>query len=228
MNKIKNILSDQRVTIAIFLLVITSRVIKLVYFYNIVVDASYQLMGTQSLLDGYGVSIPDAMANDLSAIVYTPLINWPPGYSLIIAPFYYLFNGNYIAAGLTVDILFGILLIFICRSLLKLFEVPLYLRNLFTLLTGFFIYYFYFNACSDSIAITLILIALYYTLKLLKTETKRFKNSALLTFFLFIGASIKYLFIPIVFVIPVFLFIKGLAEQNKRLKQSGIYSFFIY
>lgn len=224
-DKIKTILSDKKVTIFILLLVIISRAIQLTYFYNIVVDASYQLMGTQSLLSGHGVSLPNVVGNNLSEVIYIPLINWPPGYSLIVAPFYYLFNGNYIAAGLTVDICFSIILIFICRSILSLLDIPLYLRNIFTLLTGFFIYYFYFNPCSDSIAITFFLLAIYYTLKLFKNRSSVLRNTILVTLFLLISASIKYLFMPTVFIIPLYIFLKGYSDGNVQFKKAGICSF---
>lgn len=226
-NKLKVILSSPKVTIAIIGLVILSRIIQLVYFYNIVVDASYQVMGTQSLLAGHGISLPTVLPADLSQTIYSPLINWPPGYSLLLAPFYYLFSYNYIAAGLTLDILFAIILVFTCRSILKMLDTPLYLRNIFTLLTGFFIYFFYFNACSDAIAITLILIAFYFTLILLKTKKNLLRNTALLTFFLFAGAAIKYLFMPVAFVIPLFLFITGYADGDNLKKKAGLYSFLV-
>ena len=223
---VKQVLSNRKITIAIILLVILSRVIQLVYYYNIYVDASYQVMGTQSLIDGHGVSVPNVFANNLSATIYTPLINWPPGYSLLFSPFYYLFNYNYIAAGITFDILSAIALVFICRSILKILNTPLYLRNVFTLLTGFFIYYFYFNECSDAIAITFFLIAFYFTLALLKNQKKPIGSTALLTFFLFACASVKYLFMPAVFIIPLFIFIKGWTDKNSKLKKAGLFSFF--
>ena len=223
---VKEILSDKKVTIAIILLVILSRALQLIYYYNIYVDASYQVMGTQSLLYGHGVSTPNVLANNLSATIYTPLINWPPGYSFLFTPFFYLFNYNYIAAGITIDILSAITLIFICRGILKVLEVPLYLRNLFTLLTGFFIYYFYFNACSDAIGITFILIAVYFTLILIKYKKNIAKNSLCLTFFLFLAALLKYLFMPVIFVVPLFLFLKGRSDGDKKVRNAGLFSFF--
>lgn len=226
-NKLKTILSNPKVTIIIIGLVILSRIIQLVYFYNIVVDASYQIIGAQSLLSGHGISFPTVLPDDLSQTIYSPLINWPPGYSLLLAPFYYLFSYNYIAAGLTLDILSAVILIFICRNILKVLDIQLYLRNIFTLLTGFFIYFFYFNACSDAIAITLILIAFYFTLVLLKTKKNLLRNTALLTAFLFAGAAIKYLFMPAAFVIPLFLFFTGWADGDKLKKRAGLYSFLI-
>ena len=227
LNKAKIILSDPKITMAIILLVILGRIIQLIYFYNIVVDASYQVMGTQSLLSGHGVSLPGVSSANLSDTIYTPLINWPPGYSMLLAPFYYLFNYDYIAAGIILDMAAGITLIFICRSILKVIGLPLYMKNIFTLLTGFFIYFFYFNASSDAIAITFLLVALYFTLVLLKTKKKLKSNTALLTFFLFASGAIKYLFMPVVFIIPVFLFLKGYADKNSLIKKAGLASFCI-
>jgi hypothetical protein len=219
-----NILSDRKSTIAIILLVIMSRAIQLVYYYNIYVDASYQVIGTQSLLDGYGVSTPDVLYHNLSETIYTPLINWPPGYSLLFAPFFRLFNYNYIAAGITIDILFAITLIFVCRRILKLLDIPLHLRNLFTLLTGFFIYSFYFYQCSDAIAITFLLLAFYFTISIIKTSEKIVIKTSWLILFLCLTAFMKYLFMPVVFVLPVFLLVKGIQDQNSQIKKAGIYS----
>jgi len=227
LQKFKTILSDRKVTVFILLAVIVSRIIQLCYFYNIVVDASYQVIGTQSLLNGHGVSIPNVVATNLSAPIYTPLINWPPGYSFLLAPFYALFKGDYIAAGITLDILSSITLIFVCRSILKILDISLYIRNLFTILTGFFIYYFYFNPCSDAIAITFFLLALYFALALIKSKKNQLLHTVLLTFFLFAVGTLKYLFIPAIFVIPVFLFFKALSDADKQLKKVALSSFLV-
>lgn len=224
---LKNLLSSRTATVFIILVVILSRIIQLVYYYNIYVDACYQVLGTQSFLDGHGVSLPNVLHTNLAETIYTPLINWPQGYSLLFAPFFRLFDNNYIAAGITIDILFAVGLIFICRSILKVLDIPLYLRNCFTLLTGFFIYYFYFNQCSDAIAITLFLTALYITLQLLKSGKKWFLSVLGISILLCCIALLKYLFIPAAFVIPAFLFLKGHSDKNSKTKKAGIYAFVI-
>lgn len=167
-NKIKRFLSGKKVTITILILAIAGRLMQVFYFFNIRSDRSFQMLATDNLLHGNGISLARVSADDLSTIIYSPLINWPPGYSLLIAPFYTLFNHNYIQAGLTLDIISSILLILVSRSILKILNTPVYLVNIYTLSAGFFIYDFYFISSTDAIAITFFIIALYYTLLFLK------------------------------------------------------------
>ena len=224
-NKVKIFFSDRKTTFAIIFLSIAARIIQLVFFYNIRVDGMYQVMAMQNFVDGHGISLAKVLPGDLSSSVYEPLINWPPGYSLLLSPFYILFDHNYLAAGLALDILAAITLILVCRRILKVLETPLYLTNIFTALTGFFIYYFYFIASSDAIAITFFLIAVYFTLILLKKNQPSARPMAAIIIPLFFCGLIKYLFIPIVFIIPAFLFLKGYGENSRTLKKTGILSF---
>lgn len=182
-------------------------------------------MAMQNFADGHGVSLSKVLSSDLSSTVYEPLINWPPGYSVLLTPFYLLFGHNYILAGLVLDILAAISLIVICRRILKLLETPLYLANIFTLLTGFFVYYFYFIASSDAIAITFFAAAIYYALLIVKKENPPQYVIIFLVIFLFLAGFIKYLFIPVVFIIPLFLIIKGYSEKIIKLKKTGVISF---
>jgi hypothetical protein len=226
-NKIKEFLSGKKVTVVILGIAILSRIIQLIFFYNIRVDGMYQVMAMQNLVHGHGITTADVLPTDLSAVNYQTLVNWPPGYSLLLAPFYLLFGHNYIAAGMTIDILFAIILIFTCRSILRTLSTPLYLINLFTLFSGFFIYYFYFIDSSDAIAISFFAIAIHYTLLLLKKEKSSVKMLVGIILPLFLCGLIKYLFIPVAFVIPVFLLLKGYGDRNRLLKRTGLLIFFL-
>ncbi len=227
LNRIKVILSDKHTSIVIIALAIVVRVIQLIFFYNIRVDGMYQVMAMQNFVDGHGISIGKVLPTDLSTIVYEPLINWPPGYSLLLSPFYILFGHDYIAAGIALDILSAIILILTCRSILKTLNTPAYLVNLFTLLTGFFIYYFYFINSSDAIAIAFLLLAVHFTLLLLNKKAFSLKLTLGISTCLFLCGLIKYLFIPVVFVIPLFLLFKGMADKNRAIKAGGTLSFTI-
>lgn len=224
-NKIKYFLSDKKVTFVVVAITIAARIIQLVFLYNIRVDRMYQVIAMQNFVNGHGISLSKVLPADLSATIYEPLINWPPGYSILLSPFYILFNHNYILAGLTLDILAAIMLIFICRRILKILESPLYLINIFTFLTAFFIYHFYVIASSDAIAITFFLTAVYFALLVLKKGKSSIQITTAIIIFLFLTGFIKYLFIPVVFVIPVFLFLKGYGENRKAVKKTGIISF---
>src|ERR1044072_4823025 len=134
LDKAKIILSDKKLTIAILIFAIASRMLQTVFFYNIIVDGSYQYMAMQNFVYGHGITIASVSPGDLSQIRYTPLINWPPGYSLMLTPFYFLFKPNYIAAGLALDLCAILMLVLSSRAILNLFNTPTYLTNIFTLL----------------------------------------------------------------------------------------------
>ncbi len=222
-DQIKKFLSNSSVTIAILLLAIAGRIIQLIFFFNFRLDASHQVIATKNFLRGNGISMDKVFAEDLASTVYEPLINWPPAYSLLLAPFYAVF-GNYLAAGLALSIAAGIGLIFISRSILKLLSIPVYLVNLWTLAAGFFIYFFYFIACSDAIAIFFALVGIYFCLSLIKSSVHtQFKTIGIIAPLLICGAM-KYLFTPVIFIVPGYLLLKGFAEKRNQYIRPGIIS----
>lgn len=225
LNRVKKFLSDKKVTFIILTVSIASRVIQLVFFFNIRMDASLQFLAMKNLVAGHSLSLDVVLPSDLSTTIYQPLFQWPPGYSVLLAPLYILFGKNYIAAGLTLSILAGVTLILITRGILKILNVPLYLINIYTLIAGFFIYHFYFIASSDGSAIPFFFIAVYYTISLLKKDNSWKRKTILITGALFVCGAIKYLFIPIVFVVPAFLVLKGYADKRVQILKAGIYSF---
>lgn len=218
-------LSGSVASLFVVLTAIAGRCIQLLFFYNIRVDASYQVMATDNFLHGHGISTGQVLADNLAQTVYTPLTQWPPGYSLLLAPFYALFQHRYIPAGIALDMVAAVALIIFLRKILFLLQTPRSLINLFTLLNGFFIYYFYFIASSDAIAISFFVMGLYFTLCLFKTEKRFYFHLIALVLTLFLAGLIKYLFIPVVFVVPAFLLVFGYLEKKSNLKKAGYISF---
>ncbi|HEY6062897.1 MAG TPA: hypothetical protein VIV35_04780, partial [Chitinophagaceae bacterium] len=188
-------------------------------------DMTYQILAAQNFLEGHGISSATILSSDLSMIVYDPVVKWPPGFTLLFTPLYVLFSKDYIMAALALGIICSTLLIFASRSILKILGTPYYLINLYTLLSGFFGYYFYTKPFTDAIAITFFIIAIYYTLLLLKTHERLLRNVVFLSTSLILCGFIKYMFIPAIFLIPGFLFIKGLTRKEPWLKKAGLISF---
>ena len=222
LNKLRYFLSARITTLGIILIAIAGRAIQLVYFFYLGGDRSYQTITTQNFLHGHGISSGNVIPQNLSEIFYEPLTSWPPGYSLLLSPFYALFNHNYIAAGLTLDILFSIILILVTRGILKILETPAYLINIYTLLTCFTIYSFYKKPYDDTIAITLFLTALYFSLQLIKSPSSWKLKTGWLIISLVLCAFTKYLYMPIVLIIPAFLILKGFVDTQSNLKKAGI------
>lgn len=223
--RLKQILSARQASVAIIFIAIIGRLMQIFYFFNVRVDASYQTIATKNFLAGHGISIDFVLPSDLSTILYEPLIRWPPGFSLLLAPFYFLSGGNYIGAGIILHGLCAIALIFYSRAILKLFEVPQQLVNVSTIVTGFFIYPFYLVISSDAISTSFFIAGFYYTMAFFKTQNHSARKIFTAAFCFIVCAWTKYLLIPVVFLIPNYLIISGLFLKDKRLKQYGLIMF---
>jgi len=214
-------------SIAIILIVLLCKILQQSYAFNSRYDMTFQILGAQHFLDGNGISDLVIQSSDLSAITYFNLTKWPPVFSLLYIPFYILFGKNYIAAAIAMGIVAAIGLIFVTRAILKTLDLPIVYINLFTLLTGFFGYYFYTIPNTDPVGITIFLFACYLCLKIIKKG--KTSNADLFLFMLALLASglFKYLFLLPAMVIPFFLILKGHYLQNKNLMKGGIISFLV-
>lgn len=224
---LKQVLADRKVSLAIILLVIMARAIQLVFYLDSFFDTSFQVIATQNFVAGNGISTGLVQATDLSKTIYQPLINWPPGYSLLLTPFYIACGNNYLLACFLLEILAAISVIFLTRKILKLLEVSLPVINLFTLLTGFFIYYFHYTGSTDGLSIAFFLGAICAVLAALKENRKWMARSIIAGTCLLLGASLKYLFFPVVFTVPVFIFIYGFQNKNAVIQKAALCSFMI-
>jgi len=213
---IKTFLSDRFVTVGIIVLSIAARSLQLLYLFNIRVDMSFQMIATQNLVNGNGVSLSRAMPADLSRTVYEPLVNWPPGFSFLLAPVYWLAGCDYAVSGILLQLVAAIMLIFYSRGILQLLELPVYLVNLYSLLTTFFIYSFYTTISSDAIAVSFFIMATYYAIGIVKSHHRFYAKTGMMFLALLVCASLKYLFIPVVCVVPLFFIVRGMAIRSRK------------
>ncbi|HRG93236.1 MAG TPA: hypothetical protein PLZ10_09820, partial [Chitinophagaceae bacterium] len=144
------IFSDPRFSIAVVLLAIAARFFQLHFYLDSFFDTSFQVIATQHFTNGHGISTAVSRISDLGSPVYIPLVNWPPGYSFLLAPFYLLCGKEYLPACMILEMLSAISIILLCRKILWQLGSPVAVINLFTLLTTFFIYYFYYTGSTDS------------------------------------------------------------------------------
>lgn len=219
------VLSDKRVSVLIILLALSARAIQLIFYLDSFFDTAFQVIATQNLAAGHNVTTAIVHSADLSSPVYQPLINWPPGYSLLLYPFYIACGHNYLIACFIIDLLSAAAIILTTRKILSLLGVSTALINLFTLLTGFFIYYFYYTGSTDGVAVAFFLIAVYFLLRSMRDNSKWMQTAVVSGILLFFSASQKYLFFPVVFTIPVFLFVYGYQNKYTAVKKSAAVMF---
>jgi hypothetical protein len=224
LTKLQQVLSHPTAGLVVLFLAMAGRVLQVLFFFNIRSDRSFQLLATDSFLEGHGISTAQVLATDLSTTLYEPLIKWPPGYSLLVAPFYWLWGRDYLAAALTLDIISALAFVLLCRSIARRLHLPPYLVNGLTLTAGLFIYAFYFISSSDAIGITLFLAGLYPALILLQRGERGLRYGAWIGAALLACGLFKYVFLPAVFVIPLFLMVKGFLDKQAALRRGGFVS----
>ena len=139
---LKRFLSLPVVTIGIIIVAIAVRIFFQIYFLSITNDKSYQILAAQNFLAGNGFTLHEVLVDDLSQSAYVPLIKWPPGYSLLLTPFLALCKNNVVLATLLLDAITCISFIIFTRKLLLRFSLPIWLVNIYTLISGFFLYSF--------------------------------------------------------------------------------------
>ncbi|MBL0270646.1 MAG: hypothetical protein KAX45_01690 [Chitinophagaceae bacterium] len=213
--------SDPRFSVAVVLLAIAARFLQLHFYVDSFFDTSFQVIATQNFASGHGISTAIARVADLGEPVYLPLVNWPPGYSVLLTPFYLLCGKEYLPACMILEMLSAISIILLCRKILWQLGTTIAVINLFTLLTAFFIYYFYYTGSTDSIGVAFFLGSI--TLLLSALKQKKYPITAVLASAICLlgAASMKYLFFPVVFVIPVFAFIYGWQNQEAGIRRGA-------
>jgi hypothetical protein len=225
--KIREFLSSRFADYSVPGVAVCVRTIQLIFFYNIRVDGMNQVIAMGNFVDGHGFSLSTVLPADIATNHYSLLFAWPPGYSFLLSPFYLLFNHNYIASGIAFELLFSFFQIILCRKILSVLSTEKYLINVFTFFSAFFLYGFYVIDSSDATATTFFLIAVLYTLKLLKSQKNFVAVSTIIILSLFMCGMIKYLFFVVAFAIPAYLFIKAWIENRKVSKPALFISLFL-
>jgi hypothetical protein len=220
--QIKSFLSSRFASVFIIIVSIAARIIQKIHFTGVGGDKAYQLQATKNLLEGHGISIHEVVASDLSHASYTPLIKWPPGYSLLASPFYALDHNGFLWGSVWLDILFAALFVWLARKIILLFDLPVYLANIYSLVTGFLLLDFCSYGSTDLISIVFYQAAIYFSLKLAKSPGNNYTIAAFIGLLLFFSGLVRYLFIPVAFVIPLYFVASGLINRNKLFTRHGL------
>ena len=220
--RIKEFLSDRRVGIVILALAFLSRMLIQLYFFRTGVDRSLQILASKNFLQGHGFSIGQVFPEDLSREVFAPIVGWPPGYPLFVSLIAAV-TGNLTIAAIIFDLISVCILIYFARKILQLSGCSDFLVNCFTLVTGFFLYDFCQVSSPDMSAVAFILWALYLTLVYLK-KNKNPSHILLIALINFIPGFLRYMFIPIAFVIPLYLSMTGYVTRNRNIMKGGMIS----
>jgi hypothetical protein len=221
--KLKLYLSSRFTSVIIILFSFAGRALQVIRFSSIADDRAFQLLAAKNFAAGNGITTYEVFASDLSAPHYIPLVKWPPGYSVLLSPFYSLCGERFLWGSLLLDIIAAVLLVWFARKIMMLFNLPVYLVNLYTLVTGFFMYGFCTVCSTDLLGALFYEMALYFTLLFILSDKKKYGYVLLISFILFLGGTVRYLLIPVAFVIPLYFIGYGFFRKNKYFVSRGLF-----
>ena len=212
----KNFLSHQSTGIIFLAIAIAVKILIQIVFFSILDDKLFQLLAAKNLLAGHGLTINQILPSDLSTEKFSPLVGWPPGYSIVMAPLLWVFNNDDKTAALVFDIACVFPFFFYLVRVVNFLALQKWLKHLFILFAGFFLYPVNSSTSTDFISFTCILAGFYYLLLLMRDNKKPLRLVLLISLFLFLAGFFRYSYIPVAFCFPILLGIAGLANKKRQ------------
>lgn len=173
----------------------------LLYFYALVDgDKGLQALAAISITNGNGYTIPefDLLTNQVK---YLPLVEWPPLYSLLLAPLLVITGNNVEISCYLLDVMAGITLLIFLLLLLRKMGFPAWLQALFLVFEAAEL-----NATAlisfptDTWATAAVFAAVYFLLRAIeKPGPGRFLIFALINVLPF---YFRYMYLPVVLILP--------------------------
>lgn len=224
MKSIYDFLSSKKGAWLFTMIAIACRIINILYASFTSRDKIFLALQSKSLLHGKGLSIPQYFSADIMNPVYDLTPRWPPGYPILLAPFLKIFDYDVAAATAAIDLIGGIALIFITRSLAKHLRFPPAAVNMITLIAGCFEYAFISEALpTDISSFAFFLGGLLLLLKAVQKETLQANKIILASMLLFIPCTFRYSYPPLSIAAPVaVIFIGWYLKKTIFIKKGAL------
>ncbi|MGZ4068418.1 MAG: hypothetical protein ACXVPE_16995 [Bacteroidia bacterium] len=204
-----------------FILAIFLKALFIFHYFGVDNDKYYQAIAGKNLALGHGITVNQVHSDNLSKTYYEPLVGWPPGYSLLVATCYFIIR-DLKSSCLLIDLFAGIFFIVVLRRLLIQLQFPHWLGNLLLLFNGLQLNEsIQASAPTDILSVTFCLYSISLVIGLFSQKNQDVGNikagvvNVMAAFF-------RYMYIPVTFVLPVFLLWNGWRKKEKRLVKSGI------
>ncbi len=225
MKNIYNFLSSKKAAWLFTIIAIAVRVVNILYASFTSRDKIFLALQSKSFLNGKGLSVPQYFTTDIMNPVYDLTPKWPPGYPILLAPFLKIFDYDVAAATVTIDLLGGIALILITRSVANHLRFPPAAVNIITLIAGCFEYAFISEALPTDIAsFAFFLGGLLVLLKALQKETLQINKIIIASLLLFLPCTFRYAYPSLSIAAPLAVILIGWYLQNKLFIKKGVLS----
>lgn len=186
-------------------------------YQDMYVDKMIQISEAKNLMIGNGLSNSAINSNDFTSISSNYVNKYAPGYSLFIIPFHFI-TGDYHIASIIIDVFFMVLLYLALILLLNCLNIPPKKQILLFVFLGISFTPFYHLSSTDLISMTFFQWAIYFTVRFLKDKAGYIRISVLTGFLLYLTGFIKYNYYPLMFSVPLAVFIIGYFNKEKQVK----------
>src|SRR5258705_2973238 len=228
MKRVYNFLSSKKATWLFIIIAIACRVVNILYASFISRDKIFLALQSKSWLNGKGFSIPQYFVADLANPVYDLTPKWPPGYPILLAPFLKIFDYDVAAATTAIDLIAGVILIFLTRNLASQLKFPAAAVNIITLVVGCFDYAFISEALpTDISSFAFFLGGLVLFLKAIQNELLSVNKIILASLLLFLPCTFRYAYPPLTIAVPLAMIFIGWYLEQKSLLKKGMLSLLV-
>ncbi len=215
------VFSTRAASIICFIVAIFGKLSLLKYYYILDNDRIYQVIAARNWLRSLGFTINSVHVNNLSREVFEPLHGYPTGYSALLVPLFSIFHDFEIAC-LFLDFLSGFLFLIVLRNLLVIIEIPIYLINYSILFFGFTIpVYITYSTPTDLLSLAMCLLSLYLCIRFSGNTNRFILYGLMMGIVNVLLGTLRYMYVPILFVLPLFLIWNGYRKYNKALSYAG-------
>lgn len=190
---------------------------------NFFYDNSFAFAAAKQLYEGHGYSLPLTGIENLSAIHYQPIYQWPPGYSWLLAAVKWMTNTDWITATYLLNGFSVSLFLIVAWILLGLTNIPRWLTNSWLLFAGCFPYPFLGIYFSDILSLTFFLSGVALIIYQVKKNFNIFLS--ILSGILLAGCyALKFLYLPICLAPAVTIFVYGRRNKQAIFKKISLTS----
>ncbi len=206
------------------LLALSVRIIQVAFVSFIGRDKAMQLLMAKNYLEGNGFTITKYFIQNPDQPYFDPAPMWPPGYSFIMAILFRLFKSDYYLSVLVFETVVAALFIWSFRRLCKQLRFPKHVVNLMTLVAGAFHYVCFIESyVTDGAALAFLLFAFTGCLSLLQRPEDFSKAMCIgIGVLLAVPAVLRYMYVPVVILLPFYLINAGFSSKQKQLLQKAL------
>jgi hypothetical protein len=220
-HSLKLFFSRKDVSLACMVLAIGTKILLALYFTQLDTDKLFQAMAGKNFAEGHGLTIKQVHVNDLSKEYYEQLQGWPPGYS-IVAGLIYLLVHDVDTACIIIDVILIVLFFTALKKLLKQLDFPAYLVNLLLLFKAASMPFSLTTSTpTDFLTFVLYLYLCSFVIGLFQGARTNFNKTALAVINI-LPAWFKYMYLPVTFVIPLFIIWNGWKQKDRQLYRYGV------